>query len=118
VKGAERRDVGGVRLEVIRAGNARVKRMIYPAKFRWSKDMKPIVGTESCMHAHVGFLASGRIHIEYDDGCTVEHTAPQVVVIEPGHDGWVVGNQAAVLIEFDFEADTVARLGMPDRHRH
>ena len=118
VKGAERRDVGGVRLEVIRAGNARVKRMIYPPKFRWSKDMKPIVGTESCMHAHVGFLASGRIHIEYDDGCTVEHTAPQVVAIEPGHDGWVVGNQAAVLIEFDFEADTVARLGMPDRHQH
>jgi len=118
VKGAERRDVGGVRLEIGRAGAARVKRMVYPAGFRWSVHMKPIVGTDLCMHAHVGFLASGEIHIEYADGCVVEHKAPQIVAIEPGHDGWVVGNVPVVLIEFDFEGDTIARLGMPDAHRH
>jgi len=118
VKGAERREVGHVRLEVGRAGGARVKRMIYPAGFRWSKDMKPIVGTELCMHAHVGFLARGEIHIEYADGCVVEHRAPQIVAIEPGHDGWVVGKEPVVMIEFDFEGDTVARLGMPPAHRH
>jgi hypothetical protein len=118
VRGAERREVGHVRLEVGRAGQARVKRMIYPAGFRWSKDMKPIVGTDLCMHAHVGFLAHGEIHIEYADGCVVEHRAPQIVAIEPGHDGWVVGKESVVLIEFDFEGDTVARLGMPPVHRH
>jgi len=118
VKGAERREIGHVRLEIGRAGAARVKRMVYPAGFRWSVDMKPIVGTDLCMHAHVGFLARGEIHIEYADGCTVEHKAPQLVAIEPGHDGWVVGKEPAVLIEFDFESDTVSRLGMPDAHRH
>src|SRR3954463_9066692 len=118
VKGAERRDIGHVRLDVGRAGAARVKRMIYPAGFRWSVDMKPIVGTDLCMHAHVGFLAQGEIHIEYADGCVVEHRAPQVVAIDPGHDGWVVGREPVVLIEFDFESDTIARLGMPDAHRH
>jgi hypothetical protein len=118
VKGAERRNIGHVRLEVGRAGAARVKRMIYPVGFRWSKDMKPAVGTDWCMHAHVGFLARGEIHIEYADGCIVEHKAPQIVAIEPGHDGWVVGNEPVVLIEFDFERDTVNRLGMPDAHRH
>jgi len=118
VKGAERREVGHVRLEVGRAGAARVKRMIYPPGFRWSVDMKPSVGTDLCMHAHVGFLASGEIHIEYSDGCVVEHKAPQIVSIEPGHDGWVVGKKPVVLIEFDFEKDTVSRLGMPDAHRH
>ena len=45
VKGATHRYVGHVRLDVGRAGAARVKRMIYPAGFRWSKDMKPVVGT-------------------------------------------------------------------------
>ena len=84
VKGAELREIGGVRLEVGRAGAARVKRMVYPAGFRWSVDMKPIVGTDLCMHAHVGFLASGEIHVEYADGCVVEHKAPQIVAIEPG----------------------------------
>jgi hypothetical protein len=118
VKGAERREIGHVRLEVGRAGGARVKRMIYPPGFRWSVDMKPIVGTDLCMHAHVGFLAQGEIHIEYPDGCIVEHRAPQIVAIDPGHDGWVVGSEPVVLIEFDFERDTVARLGMPTSHRH
>ena len=118
VKGAERREIGRVKLEVGRAGAARVKRMIYPAGFRWSRDMKPITGTDLCMHAHVGFLARGEIHIEYPDGCIVEHKAPQIIAIDPGHDGWVVGREPVVLIEFDFEGDTVERLGMPDAHRH
>jgi hypothetical protein len=118
VKGAERRNIGHVRLEVGRAGAARVKRMVYPPGFRWSVDMKPVVGTDLCMHAHAGFLAWGEIHIEYADGCVVKYKAPQVVAIEPGHDGWVGGDQPVVLIEIDFEGDTIRRLGMPDAHRH
>jgi hypothetical protein len=118
VRGAERRNIGHVLLEVGRAGDARVKRMIYPPGFRWSKDMKATVGTELCMHAHVGFLARGQIHVEYADGCVVEHKAPQIVAIEPGHDGWVVGREPAVIIEFDFENDTIRRTGMRETHRH
>src|SRR3954470_5561855 len=118
VKGAIRRNIGHVQLEIGRAGAARVKRMIYPPGFHWAVDMKPVTGTDLCMHAHVGFLAHGEIHIEYADGCIVEFRAPQVVAIEPGHDGWVVGKEPVVLIEFDFERDTVKKLGMPDAHRH
>jgi hypothetical protein len=118
VMGVQQREIGRVKLEVGRAGNARIKRMIYPPGFRWSVDMKPIVGTPLCMHAHVGFLVRGEIHVEYADGCIIEHKAPQFVAIEPGHDGWVVGRQPAVLIEFDYEGDTVRRLGMPARHQH
>jgi hypothetical protein len=118
VKGAERREIGHVLLEVGKAGNARVKRMVYPAGFRWSKDMKPVVGTDLCMHGHVGFLVHGEIHIEYPDGCVIEHKAPQIIVIDPGHDGWVVGKEPVVMIEFDFERDTIARLGLPSSHTH
>lgn len=116
IEGAERREVGGVQLDVARAGSGRVKRVIYPSGFRWSKDMKPLVGSDFCMHAHVGFLASGRIGIQYADGSTLELTAPQFVAIEPEHDGWVVGEEQAVLIEFDFEGETAQRFGMPERH--
>ena len=38
--------------------------------------------------------------------------APQVVAIAPGHDGWVVGPEPAILMEFDFEGETVERLGL------
>ena len=116
--GAERRDVGGVKLEVVRTGAARVKRMIYPVGFRWSKDMKPLVQTDRCMHAHVGFLARGSIHIGFPDGCVREYVAPSVIAVEPGHDGWVVGNEPAIVIEFDFEGDTANRVGMAGGHRH
>jgi len=116
--GAERRYLGRVQLEVVRAGAARVKRMIYPPGFRWSVDMKPAISTDLCMHAHVGYLVHGEIHIEYTDGCVVEFKAPQVVAIDPGHDGWVVGTEPVVLVEFDFERETVARMGMPTSHRH
>jgi hypothetical protein len=40
------------------------------------------------------------------------------VAIDPGHDAAVVGGAPAVLIEFDFERETVERLGVPPSHRH
>jgi hypothetical protein len=118
MRGAEHREVGGVQMDTTAAGNCRVKRVVYPVGFRWSKNMKPQVGTDLCMHAHVGFLARGEIHMEFADGCVLEFKAPQVIAIEPGHDGWVVGNEAAVLIEFDFGNETVKSLGMPEKHSH
>ena len=68
------------------------------------------------MHAHVGFLARGHIQGEYADGCTFEFVAPQVVAIEPGHDAWVVGDEEAVLIQFDSEEGTARRFGLPSEH--
>jgi hypothetical protein len=113
--GADHRVVGTVAIDVVRTGAARVKRVVYPAGFRWSKDMQPVVGTELCQHAHVGFLAAGEFHIQYADGQLVEFRAPQVVAIAPGHDGWVVGPAPAVLVEFDFEGETVERMGLAAR---
>ena len=64
----------------------------------------------------VYFLSSS--HRGYADGCVIEHKAPQGRRYEPGHDGWVVGDEPVVLIEVDFEGSTVERLGMPDAHRY
>ena len=111
--GADSRVVGGVQVDVAQAGTGRIKRVIYQPGFRWSTHMKDAVGTELCMHAHVGFIARGRIGARYKDGTTVEFAAPQVVAIAPGHDGWVVGDEPAVLIEVDFMGDTAAKFGMP-----
>jgi len=117
VQSAEHREIGGVQIDIARAGNVRVKRMIYPPGFNWNADLKAVVGTDLCMHAHVGFMAHGQINVRFADGSVVEYTAPQFVAVEPGHQGWVVGDEPAVLIEFDFEGDTVSRLGVP-AHRH
>jgi hypothetical protein len=118
VNGSEHREVGGVQIDMTRAGKGRVRRVVYPAGFRWSKDLKSIVGTDLCMHAHVGFIVQGAIEVEYADGCRMRFTAPQAVVIEPGHDGWVAGDSSAVMIEVDFESDTARRFGLAERHKH
>jgi len=118
ITGADHRTVGGVEVDIVRAGNGRVKRLVYPAGFRWSTHMKPLVGTALCMHAHVGFLARGHVRGEYADGCKFDHVAPQVVVLEPGHDAWVVGDEPAVLLQFDSEGATATRFGLPAEHRH
>jgi len=54
LKGCEHREIGGVEIDVVRAGACRVKRVIYQPGFRWFTHMKAIVGTPLCMHAHVG----------------------------------------------------------------
>jgi hypothetical protein len=114
--GGETRDIGGVHVDTFRAGNGRVKRMIYPPGFNWELHLKQAVGTDLCTHAHVGFLAHGEIHVRFVDGCVEEFKAPQFVAVQPGHEGWVVGTEPAVLIEFDFESDTVEKLGVPTTH--
>ena len=118
IKGAVRREIGGVTIDIAEAANGRVKRVCYPPGFRWSTHMKPIVKTELCMHAHVGFLARGRVRGTYADGCTFDVAAPRAIVLDPGHDAWVVGRDAAVLIEFDALARTAERFGLPPTHQH
>jgi len=118
IEGADHHELGGVEVDVLPAANGRIKRAVYPPGHRWSERLKSIVGTDVCEHAHVGFLARGHIVGEYEDGCRFEFRAPAAVVIEPGHDAWVVGDEPAVLIQFDYEGETASRFGLPPRHSH
>jgi hypothetical protein len=118
IPGAVRHDLGSVVLDIVPAGEARVKRTIYKPGFRWEADMKPRVGTDYCMHAHLGMLVHGHVQLRFADGCTRDYVAPCAVVIEAGHAGWVVGDEPAVLIEVDFMGETARRFGLPEEHRH
>ncbi len=118
MKDAEHLEIGGVTIDTVRAGAARVRRVIYPKGFRWSSHIKQTVKTDLCQHSHVGMLVRGEIHVRYGDGCTKRFVAPQVVAVEPDHDAWVEGNEPAVLIEFDFEGQTIQKMGMPAKHEH
>jgi hypothetical protein len=114
----EHREIGGVQVDVARTGACRVKRMIYPPGFNWAAHLSELMGSKYCMHAHVGFMAHGQINVRFADGCVVEYKAPMFIQVEPEHEGWVVGDEPAVMIEFDFEGDTLNRLGVPHVHSH
>ncbi len=118
IEGADRQVIAGITVDTVQAANGRIKRLVYPPGFRWSTHLKPLVGTAFCMHAHIGFLVRGHVQGAYADGCAFDYIAPQVVVLEPGHDAWIVGDETAVMIQFDAEGETASRFGLPEEHRH
>ena len=84
---------------IVRIGDVAIARGVFQPGWRWSEDIKPIAGTESCQTHHVGHLISGRIGIRMDDGSEMEFGPGDVYEIPPGHDGWVIGDEPAVGIE-------------------
>lgn len=88
------------RADLVQLGALTVGRVTHEPGWSWSKHVKPLVGTEWCESRHLGLVLSGRIHARLADGSEHEYGAGDVVEIPPGHDAWVVGNEAVV--EFDF----------------
>ena len=67
---------------------------------KWSESVKPVVNTESCQQMHTGYLISGRMRVRMDDGTEAEAGPGDSVIIPPGHDAWVVGNEPCIGIDF------------------
>jgi hypothetical protein len=88
------------KVELVRVGGSTVGRVTFRPGWRWSTCVKPLVGTRSCEEAHLGYLVSGTIVTRMDDGTEIECKSGDVVSIPPGHDGWVVGHENAVVIDF------------------
>jgi mannose-6-phosphate isomerase-like protein (cupin superfamily) len=103
-----RRPDATVTIDVVKLADGEVGRYTFQPGWRWSTHIKPVVGGDSCQTHHVGFLVSGRMGVETDDGETGEVGAGSVYRIPPGHDGWVIGDEPVVVVEFQGAA-TYAR---------
>ena len=68
--------------------------------WRWTNDIRPLVGADRCSRLHLGYALSGRLHVVYDDGSTLDVAAGDAFEIPPGHDAWVVGDEAVVLVDW------------------
>jgi quercetin dioxygenase-like cupin family protein len=91
-------DKGGV--EILNIGGGVVGRATFEPGWKWSEHVKPIAGTESCQAAHFGYVLSGRQVIRMDDGTEAEIGAGDIVSIPAGHDGWTVGDEPCVVLDF------------------
>lgn len=87
------------RVEVVKLGGFTLGRFIFQPGWRWSECVKPVVKTESCQAAHVGYAVSGRLKVKMNDGTEKTITSGMSYTIPPGHDGWVEGNEPFVGIE-------------------
>jgi mannose-6-phosphate isomerase-like protein (cupin superfamily) len=92
------------RVEVVRLSGTTAARITMEPGWRWSECVKPVAGTDSCQHRHVGLVQSGRMRILHDDGSVVEIGPGDAYVIEPGHDAEVLGDDQFVGFEFESES--------------
>jgi hypothetical protein len=68
--------------------------------WRWSTSIKPNVGGDWCPMHHIGYLMTGAMHVVTDDGEEYDIGAGNAYEILPGHDAWVVGDEAVEALEF------------------
>jgi len=85
---------------IVTLGETYVSWSIAQPGWRWSKDVKPLVGTASCQIHHQGVVVSGDMHISSDEGIQRTVGPREAFDIQPGHDGWVAGDEPCVFIEF------------------
>jgi mannose-6-phosphate isomerase-like protein (cupin superfamily) len=97
----ETRSFENGRLELVEIAGNKVGRTTLEPGWRWSDAVKPIVHTDSCQVAHVGYAISGRLHVVMDDGTELEIKAGDAYEVGPGHDAWVEGDETFRGVEFE-----------------
>ena len=100
---------GNGKADVLQIGGQTVGRGMFEPGWRWSNNVKPIAGTDSCQVSHLGYVLSGRMGIRMDDGTEVEVGPGDVFALPPGHDAWVVGDDTCVSLDFGEFAEYAKR---------
>jgi quercetin dioxygenase-like cupin family protein len=90
------------KIEVVSIGGGAIGRATFEPGWRWSTHEKPVVGESSdyCQVPHFAYLVSGRLHIVMSNGEEFDVRPGDVAILPAGHDGWVVGDERAVMLDF------------------
>jgi hypothetical protein len=88
------------KVELLNIGGGTVGRLTLQPGWQWSKHVKPIVKTQLCEAPHFQYQVSGRLHVAMADGTEFDTGPGDISALPSGHDAWVVGNEAVVLIDW------------------
>jgi uncharacterized cupin superfamily protein len=86
-------------VDVVTLGNFTIGKGTFEPGWKWSADVKPIAGTDSCKVRHTGICVSGSMTVRSDSGTETTIGPGDVFVLEPGHDAWTVGNEPCVMYD-------------------
>ena len=93
------------KLELVTVGGVTVGRATLKPGWRWSTSVQPIAKTASCEAPHFQYHVSGTVRVVMDDGSQFDCKAGDVSLLPIGHDAWVVGDEPAVLVDFQGMVD-------------
>lgn len=88
------------KLELVIIGNATIGRGIFQPGWKWSESVQPLAKTHSCEAPHFQYHVSGILMVKMDDGTLLECKPGDISVLPMGHDAWVVGNEPAIVVDF------------------
>jgi hypothetical protein len=88
------------RVELIMIGGATLGRAVFEPGWKWSTSVQPLAKTRSCEAPHFQYHVSGVLRILMDDGTEFDCRAGDVSLLPSGHDAWVLGNEPAVVVDF------------------
>lgn len=77
-----------------------IRRFTLQPGWRWSQDVGLIARTEWCESQHFQYQVSGHLHVLMADGVELDLGPGDVSFLPRGHDSWVVGDRAVVLIDW------------------
>ena len=89
-----------IKVRLVDIGDVTVGHIVNEPGWRWSTDVRPKVGGEWCQARHLGIILSGRLGVSMSDGRQLEFGPDDVFDIPPAHDGWTVGDEPCVQIEW------------------
>ena len=87
-------------LATVTVGGATVARAVFQPGWRWSTHVGAGMGQALCQVPHLGYVESGRLAIEMQDGGRIEMGPGDTAYVPAGHDGWTIGDEACVFLEF------------------
>jgi hypothetical protein len=93
------------RLELVNIGGAMVGRAIFEPGWRWLTSVQPLANTKSCEAPHFQYHVSGVLMVKMDDGTELECRPGDVSLLPSGHDAWVIGDEPAVVVDFQGMVD-------------
>ena len=77
-------------MDVVTLGDFTLGRGVFEPGWRWSEDVKPIAGTDSCRPITSVCRLSGQMNIRFEDGSEIMVGPGDVVDLDPGHDAWTM----------------------------
>lgn len=88
------------RLELLKIGGATIGRCIFEPGWKWSTSVQPLAKTKSCQAPHFQYHVSGVLKVLMDDGTELTCRPGDVSLLPSGHDAWTVGDEPAVVVDF------------------